>query len=46
MDETKISNKIRGKIKTVIDYCPIHVRRSDGQDPEEFLKYLIYKGVY
>lgn len=46
MDETSISNSIRRKLQTVIDYCPIHVKRSKGQDPEEFLKYLINKGVY
>jgi hypothetical protein len=46
MDETKISNSIRRKLQTVIDYCPIKVRRSDGQDPEEYLKHLINKGEY
>jgi hypothetical protein len=46
MDETKISNSIRRKLQTIIDYCPIKVRRSDGQDPEEYLKHLINKGEY
>lgn len=35
MDETPISIKIANKVKTVIDYCPISIIRSKGDDPEE-----------
>lgn len=36
MDETKLSYGIANKIKSVIDYCPIRVIKSDdGKDPEE-----------
>ena len=35
MDETDISKRIADKIKTVIDYCPISIIRSDGEDPVE-----------
>lgn len=44
MDETSISKKIAKKIKSTIDYCPIHIIPSDGEDPEENLKSRINRG--
>lgn len=44
MDETKISKKIADRVKSTIDYCPIHVIPSDGEDPEENLKKRIKNG--
>lgn len=41
MDETGISKRIADKIKSVIDYCPVYIRKSDGEDPEELLKRII-----
>lgn len=41
MDETDISMKILRKVRSVIDYCPISIIKSNGEDPEEKLKYLI-----
>lgn len=38
MDETAISKRIANKIKSVIDYCPIRIIPSDGEDPEECMK--------
>lgn len=38
MDETEISKRVASKIQSVIDYCPIRIIKSDGQDPEENLK--------
>lgn len=38
MDETKISARIANKLQSVIDYCPIHIIKSDGEDPEENMK--------
>ena len=38
MDETEISKRVATKIQSVIDYCPIRIIKSDGQDPEENLK--------
>jgi len=38
MDETAISKRIANKIKSVIDYCPIRIIQSDGEDPEECMK--------
>ena len=38
MDETEISKRVARKIQTTIDYCPIRLIKSDGQDPEENLK--------
>lgn len=35
MDETDISQRIARKIKEKIDYCPIRIIRSNGEDPEE-----------
>lgn len=38
MDSTDISLRIAEKLKSVIDYCPISIIRSDGEDPEECMK--------
>lgn len=38
MDETEISKRIANKIKSVVDYCPIRIIPSDGEDPEECMK--------
>ena len=38
MDETEISKRVARKIQGTIDYCPIRLIKSDGQDPEENLK--------
>lgn len=38
MDETYISKRIATKIASVIDYCPIHIIKSSGEDPEECMK--------
>lgn len=38
MDETKISVSIAKKLKKTIDYCPISIITSDGEDPEENMK--------
>lgn len=35
LDETKLSIGVANKIKSVIDYCPIQIIKSDGEDPEE-----------
>lgn len=40
MDETSISQKIKDKIKDVITYCPISIKYSNGEDPEEYYKRL------
>lgn len=45
MDETKISERIRERIKSTIDYCPIRIIRSDGTDPEEMMKKRLAKGL-
>ncbi len=45
MDETKISIRIANKIKRVIDYCPISIIKSKGQDPEETMKERIKLGL-
>lgn len=44
MDETKISRKIADRIKGTIDYCPINIIPSDGEDPEENLKKRLKNG--
>lgn len=44
MDETKISQRIAYKVKSVIDYCPIRIIRSEGQDPEEKMKEMLRMG--
>ena len=38
MDDTEISKRVARKIKGTIDYCPIRLIKSDGEDPEENLK--------
>lgn len=35
MDDTEKSKGVAQKIKSVIDYCPIHIIKSGGEDPEE-----------
>lgn len=35
MDDTEKSKGVANKIKSVIDYCPVHLIKSDGEDPEE-----------
>ena len=35
MDDTEKSIGVANKIRSVIDYCPIGIIRSDGTDPEE-----------
>lgn len=35
MDDTEKSRGVAQKIKSVIDYCPIHIIKSNGEDPEE-----------
>jgi hypothetical protein len=43
MDDTELSKKVADKISRYIDYANISIRYSDGQDPEEYLKYKISK---
>lgn len=38
MDETKISLGIKKKLISKIDYCPIRIHKSNGEDPEEAMK--------
>ena len=38
MDETDISKKIAGKLRSEIGYCDIQIIPSDGEDPEECMK--------
>ena len=45
MDKTDISIRIAEKIKETIDYCPISIIKSNGEDPEERMKRLISYGV-
>jgi hypothetical protein len=45
MDETSISKKIANKVKTVIDYCPISIIKSSGDDPEESMNKRIQKNL-
>lgn len=44
MDETSISKKIEKRIKTKIDYCPISIIPSNGEDPEEKMKRILRCG--
>jgi hypothetical protein len=37
MDETDISKRIADKLKSEIDYCPIYIISSNGEDPEEHM---------
>lgn len=45
MDETRISERIRERIASMIDYCPIRIIRSDGTDPEEMMKKRMKMGL-
>lgn len=38
LDDTKKSIGVAEKIKSRIDYCPIRIIRSNGEDPEECMK--------
>lgn len=38
MDSTSISVKIARKLVSRIDYCPIRIHYSNGEDPEEMMK--------
>lgn len=38
MDKTDISIRIAEKLKASIDYCPISIIKSNGMDPEEYMK--------
>lgn len=40
MDETSISSKIANRLKEDFT-CPVAIIKSDGEDPEEHLKYLL-----
>lgn len=44
MDETKLSIGIVNRLKTVLDYCPISIIKSDGEDPEERLRRRLKSG--
>ena len=37
LDDTEKSRKVASKIRSVIDYCPINIIQSNGEDPEERL---------
>jgi len=38
MDKTEISIRIAERLKQTIDYCPISIIKSNGEDPEECMK--------
>lgn len=44
MDSTDISINIARKLSSIIDYCPIHIIKSDGTDPEEAMIKRIRSG--
>ena len=44
MDETKLSIGVANKLRSVIDYCPIKIITSNGEDPEENLRRRIRTG--
>lgn len=44
MDKTEISSRIASKLKSKIDYCPIRIIKSDGEDPEERMKRYMKTG--
>ena len=46
MDDTKLSLGVLKKLQTVINNVDYHYKRSNGQDPEEKLKYLINSGKF
>jgi len=45
MDETDISIRIKKKVRSIIDYCPIHIIKSYGPDPEERLQRKLKYGL-
>jgi hypothetical protein len=45
MDETKLSIGVLKKLQTVINNVDYHYKRSNGQDPEEYLKYCIKHNI-
>lgn len=44
MDETKISKRIADKLKAAGMFCPIHIIKSNGEDPEEHMKAILKRG--
>ena len=44
MDETRISQGIANKLSRIVDYCPIRIIKSNGEDPEEKMKRLMRYG--
>ena len=46
MDETKISERVANKIKAAGIFCPVHIIRSNGKDPEEKMKEILSRGGY
>lgn len=44
MDKTDISIRIAEKLKQTIDYCPISIIKSKGEDPEECMKRRLNSG--
>jgi len=44
MDKTQISVSIAKKLKSIVDYCPIDIIKSDGEDPEECMKRRMKEG--
>lgn len=46
MDETEISKRIADKLGSVIDYVPICIYKSGGEDPEEHMKRLMLSNDY
>jgi hypothetical protein len=45
MDETQISVRIKKKVRSIIDYCPINIIYSNGEDPEECLQKKLKYGL-
>lgn len=45
MDKTTISKHIESKLKQEVQYCPISIQESDGQDPEEYYKTLLAEDI-
>lgn len=44
MDDTEKSKGIARRIKSVIDYCPIRIIKSNGEDPEERMNRYLKSG--
>lgn len=44
MDETKISIRIAEKLKASGIFCPIHIVKSNGEDPEEHMQNILKNG--